>query len=331
MKLLAFVVTAGRPALLARTVESVLAALPLQAKLFVLVNGSHAATEEWLGRQTDSRLGWRVVAKEARTRARNRAFSQECDLVQFFDDDVIVPLNFFLELATLMVRNPHVDIWGGPNLTPLSSGFFENISGICLSSRWAVFGAAIRYRAKQSQLPASPDDFCLCNLAVRCADVPASLRFRHLASNEENVFLRQASQAGLHLGFSENLLVYHHRRSGLGSFAKQIFSYGVGRGQQFRLQPLASLLFLALPALFLSFLGLCVAKGFSPAMVIAGGYFWLAISTATEKQGSLWQRAGALLPVFGLIPVIHVAYAMGEMGVDLSGSLLDGRLRFGCE
>ncbi len=312
MRLGAFVVTCGRLSLLARTVETTLAALPQTANLFILVNGGHAPTEEWLSLQADPRLGWSVVAKEPRTKARNRAFLLGWDVIQFFDDDVEIPLNFFEKLSSEISGQPRIAIWGGPNLTPPSSLFFEWLSGECLSSRWVVFGAAIRYRAKVSRIPASPDDFCLCNLAVRTAEVPDSLRFRHLASNEENVFLREASLAGLQLGFSQGLCVYHHRRPTLLSFARQIFSYGEGRGQQFRLQPLASLVFLALPAFFLIMVIAGMALHWSPCAVLLGSYAVLALATVTEKKCSgMGLRVAMLLPILGLIPIIHAGYALG--------------------
>ena len=129
MQLSVFIITRGRVGIFRRCLRSVLEHLPKDSEVRVLINGTDSQTEKYLSTITDSRLIWRTIAKEPRTRCRNRAFD-DCQgkIIYFLDDDVIVPPHA-LELALRRFdENPSLGILGGPNLTPTDSGFL----GACL-------------------------------------------------------------------------------------------------------------------------------------------------------------------------------------------------------
>ena len=56
------------------------------------------------------------------------------NVLWFLDDDVVVPPGALARLATVSRERPAVNVFGGPNLAPPESGFFERVQSAALGS-----------------------------------------------------------------------------------------------------------------------------------------------------------------------------------------------------
>ncbi len=178
--------------------------------------------------------------------------STASDYTLFFDDDVIIPENFLLDLCTLIIKHPNAQVLGGPNLSPPQATLFEKASGLALASIWGTSVISSRYSLKQesfftrSELP-----FALCNLCIKNDN--QELFHKDLKYGEETDLLQRLFKSSQCLGFySPQLFVWHFRRPDWRSFMIQMFKYGLGRGLTLKESSLArKLQFLGLIGIYL--------------------------------------------------------------------------------
>ena len=314
MQLSVFIITRGRVGIFRRCLRSVLEHLPKDSEVRVLINGTDSQTEKYLSTITDSRLIWRTIAKEPRTRCRNRAFD-DCQgkIIYFLDDDVIVPPHA-LELALRRFdENPSLGILGGPNLTPTDSGFLESVFGAMMCSPLIAPRVYRRYspRERAFRMNANDSELILCNLAMRRELVPDSIRFRsRLVSNEENLFLHQCASHGMVIGWDPQIGVFHCRRNTVSGFVSQIHSYGVGRGQQTVIRPSSTHPLFFVPAL--SVVGFFVGLFFPSLLAMLLGWYGALMFCACLRCEEI-RSTGPLgvLTSFALTPLLHFMYGVG--------------------
>lgn len=315
MQLSVCLLTCQRLAVFQKCYESTLTALPEGSEVLVIVNGSDPETVRWLEARPDPRVRIFEVAREPRTRSRNRAFTlARGEVLYFLDDDVEVPSHLFHEALSLLERYPEIAVLGGPNLTPPRSTPAEQVFGGVMTSFFAAPMVRVRYGGKETRALCRADSrhLILCNLAVRLKEIPSDLRFREvLASNEENLFLHQCKARGLKMAYARDLFVYHYRRKTLQAFLAQIFSYGKGRGQQTRIAPFSChLLFLA-PSIFFGFLGILgwiLPHGLAGIFGVYCTFCFLG-SLASKSVRCLGVKV--LFRVSILTPLLHLVYGGG--------------------
>jgi len=306
VRLSVFVLTRGRTELLRACVASILADLPEQAELIVVVNGRDPQAEALLGSLGDSRLRWTVCAAEPRALCRNRGFRMaRGEILYFLDDDVRVPRGLFQQVLARFGSDPELAVLGGPNRTPPESPALEKAFGAVMTSGFAAPLVRRRYEAAAADRPAGEHELILCNLAVRRSLIPQSLRFqRGLKSNEENLFLFQCQASALKIRSSGRCYVYHRRRKDLTGFVRQIFSYGYGRAQQTLRAPASAHPLFLVPAFSMALGPLAVAL--KPGLI--------ALYVAGALLGALFSkeaRACGVVRTALLTPLVHGAYGLG--------------------
>lgn len=253
--------------------------------------------------------------------ARNRVLKfAQSDWLFFLDDDAYVDEFFFVRFRNLIHAGLSAPIVGGPNLTPDHSTRFQRASGAILASQFGTFVSSARY---WPHLP--PTEKCgeetltSCNLFVRRSAMQDQRFPEVIVSNEENWLLQDLKQMGLGFFYHPDLSVWHERREQPLEFLRQVYRYGVGRGQNSRARPSTGRFFHFVPSMCLLF---------SVATVIAGPWFpvlaliWLALFTTYFLLWSFaiirikysFSESMAVCLVGGLLfPMIHASYGLGVL------------------
>lgn len=193
---------------------------------------------------------------------RDQGASEAAGEVLVFLDDDSYPNADLLDVAAKYFERPEVAAIGGPAITPPGEVFWARVSGAVFLSRFSG-GAPERY------VPYGPSrevqDWPSVNLMVRKADFMAVGGFSvPYWPGEDTKLCLDLVKTGKKIIYVPELVVWHHRRPGLGAHLKQVGAYGLHRGYfakkypetSFKLQyfiPSAFLLFtllsLLLPAL----------------------------------------------------------------------------------
>lgn len=231
------------------------------------------------------------------------------ELLWFLDDDVTVRPGSLGRLIELSEREPEVDVFGGPNLTPPGSGAFEVVQGAVLAS--VVGSGPVRRRyGRRRQTIADERFFILCNMAIRRSAMlpfPAELR-----GGEENALLTDLSRAGARMLYDPKLVVYHERRPTFRGFAAQMHKYGVGRGQVIRRRPREARPAYLAPVALIG----CAAVGaplalVNPLLLAPLGVYAAAMVAQAVKIGIGRRRVSAALLAAVLLVTLHVCYGLG--------------------
>jgi GT2 family glycosyltransferase len=156
------------------------------------------------------------------------------ELLVFFDDDSF-PRNDYFEGVEEIFKDPTIAAIGGPALTPETDSFFQKVSGSVFLSR-LTGGNPERY------LPVGArkfvDDWPSVNFIIK-RDV-----FRKIGGfdspywpGEDTHLCLKIINAGLKILYKPDLIVWHHRRSGLLRHIRQVGAYGLHRGYFARHMP----------------------------------------------------------------------------------------------
>ena len=173
----------------------------------------------------------------------------------FIDDDAYPDKNW-LKAAKKYLEYDNVSAVGGTQLTPAEDSFWQRVSGAMFSSILSG-GAIIRYSRgyKIRQL----FDWPTVNFIIKKADFIQIGGFdtHYWPGEDTKLCLDITKKLGKKILYIPDMLVYHHRRAGLGSHLNQAGGYGRQRGHFFRVFPetsrkLSHLYFM--PALFVIFL-----------------------------------------------------------------------------
>jgi hypothetical protein len=229
----------------------------------------------------------------------------------FLDDDVTVPPWHLRTLAAVAAAHPEAGVIGGPQLTPRGSSFFQVVQGAVLSSLVAAGPVRRRYGPHP---PGVADErfFTLCNLAVR-RDVmqpfdPA------LRCAEENALLAAMRARGVVMRYDPRLVAYHERRPNWGAFARQMQTYGRGRGQLARRRPATFRPAHAAPAALVVYLGaLPLLAWWSPLWLVPLGAYLGAVVAGSVRVAATLRRAAAAPPAAALIATVHACYGAGVL------------------
>ena len=315
MELSVHIVTCGRLELFKECCSSVLAALPENAEVLVVINGDVPGTVEYLTELGHPQLRWLQVPRESLSRSRNRAFELcKGKILYYLDDDVKVPQHLFRLALEKFRRIPELAVLGGPNITPADSSWKEKLFGAIMTTPFAAPMVFRRYaRSEKRDFGANQHNLIFCNLACRASLIPKKIRFREdLVSNQENLFLHLIGGLGLQALVSSELYVFHRRRKTWRSFILQIASYGCGRLQQTWISwKSCHLLFLIPPLLYPLVLGLMLSRNFIVLEFLCIFYGGCALvgglSSKVYRDLGVWAWV-LLIPLSG---IVHLAYGFG--------------------
>jgi hypothetical protein len=323
------IVTRHRTELLQRCIRSVLEAAQafpeLPIELVVEVNGKDQQTAGALDvlSRTAASLGIPFHSSEesqplSPSASRNRALARaRGEWVFFADDDIYVPRSLFSDFARLLSRFPAQVALGGPNLTPPSSSLFQQASGLAMASRFGTWQSVPRYRAQGAPRTCGEESLILCNLFVKRSALGDEPFRGTLKCGEENWLIRGLSSRGQGVVYAPELRVWHERRKTVTGFARQVFWYGFGRGQNLRLGGAEK----GIVRYFLP--SLCVLYALAlPAWTLEGhalgglaAPFWVygalcALAAARVSRTETETRGARAVSAF-LFPLIHGAYGVG--------------------
>jgi len=150
------------------------------------------------------------------------------EILAFLDDDAY-PRSDWLKNAVRHFRDPDVAAVGGPAVTPESDSFWQKVSGAVFLNRlsggnperyWPIGG--IR----------EVDDWPSVNLLVRKSDFlkVSGFNSKFWPGEDTKLCLDLTKELNKKIIYDPNVLVYHHRRSGLKRHLKQVGGYGLHRG-----------------------------------------------------------------------------------------------------
>jgi glycosyltransferase involved in cell wall biosynthesis len=241
---------------------------------------------------------------------RNRAAAEASgELLYFLDDDSMASPDM-LRRAVPHFVDPQVAAVGGPSLTPASDTLRQKAFGAALSSLIGGGGVRNRYRKSGTARATGDNELILCNLCFRrdryleCGGLD-----ERLYPNEENELMDRLKRSGRILVHDPDLAVERSQRPTWRAFARQLFTYGRGRGEQTiisrRVGP-ASLV----PSLFLVYLLLLTLADNPvytlPLLCYAGAV--LATAGRESSRLGVWQL---FFLVSVAIPMLHLAYGAG--------------------
>ena len=254
----------------------------------------------------------------APSRQRNQAAAAaHGDIVYFLDNDSLVTPSLFTQVARhYAVASDRIVGVGGPNLTPETDTFLQQLAGYALASPFAHFKMAARYIPLGGLRDAGEQELILCNLSVRRDVFAQAGGFdERLYPNEENELINRLRKRGLRWLYDPAAVIYRSRRASVTGFLRQLCSYGRGRTEQMRVEgvSLKSLLFL-LPVGLLAYFALLPVLGTwlgwqaSLPLMMYGAGAGLSALIQAGIQRRKW-RLAPLLPVWYLL--MHLSYGVG--------------------
>lgn len=150
------------------------------------------------------------------------------EILVFLDDDSY-PKKNILEVADIYFKNTNIIALGGPGITPLDNTFWQKVSGAVFLSKFSG-GTPERYQSIGSGKKVF--DWPSVNLMVRKLIFEKAGGFDSAHwPGEDSLFCQKL--INLKLGdiyYAPEMVVWHHRRSGLIRHLKQIGAYALHRG-----------------------------------------------------------------------------------------------------
>jgi len=179
------------------------------------------------------------------------AQSSRGEVLVFLDDDSY-PQHDLLNVGRTLFQDPRVAALGGPAVTPPEDDFWQKVSGTVFLSRFSG-GSPERYVPLGTVHEV--EDWPSVNLMVRKTDFLGVGGFNcEYWPGEDTKLCLQLVKTGKKILYSPDLVVWHHRRAGLGAHLKQVGAYGLHRGFFAKRFPDTSLkVGYIIPSLFLFF------------------------------------------------------------------------------
>ena len=160
------------------------------------------------------------------------------EILVFLDDDSY-PQSDLLSVATKYFDDESVSAIGGPAITPESDSYWQKVSGAVFLSR-LTGGNPERYTPLG--LTKEVDDWPSVNFMVRKSDFLEVGGFDSpYWPGEDTHLCLKLVQKTKKIVYAPELIVCHHRRSGLLRHMKQVGAYGLHRGYFARRLPETSL------------------------------------------------------------------------------------------
>ena len=240
--------------------ENINSLIKFNADIFVVVNGENTQINNFLTAtmKNYSKIDF-IVLKEQINKSDTRNTGIEnikSDYIYFLDDDTFIDKDNIKIITEKLAKYPFIGVIGGPNLTPPLSSRFQNITGILLSTFLMSYKMSARYYPKGADRLTDDTELILCNLVIK-KDLftKYNLKFNKLLHyNEENLLLEHLKKNNVEMLYTPELTVFHHRRTTLKSFLKQVYNSGKGRGTMSVIMPSSIKIFFLFPTLFILYL-----------------------------------------------------------------------------
>jgi len=251
------------------------------------------------------------------------------EFLAFIDDDAYPKADWLSVAHDFFMQYPDVGAIGGPAITPRNDPYWARVSGAVFLS-WMSGGNPERY------VPCLPcrkvEDWPSVNLIVR-KDV--FLKVGGFGSQywpgEDTLFcMKLIEQANCKIMYVPDVIVWHHRRTGLSKHLRQIGNYGLHRGFFARKFPKTSRRFkYFLPSAWVLFC--VVGMVFSIFFKLSGFLYIVGWIIYTIALGISWRDIKKYEPTniaLGAIPYIFIThiwygvrFAVGLTRSELKSSL----------
>ena len=173
-------------------------------------------------------------------------------ILVFIDDDAYPSINF-LEILDLDFEDEEIKAVGGPAITPADDNFWQKVSGAVFLSSLAG-GNPERYAPIGAKR--SVQDWPSVNFSIRKTVFTELEGFasEFWPGEDTKLCWDLIKKYPSGLIYNPALIVYHHRRAGLGKHLRQVAGYGLHRGFFAKKYPATSCkLKYFIPSLFLLF------------------------------------------------------------------------------
>jgi len=229
------------------------------------------------------------------------------EILAYIDSDAYPEKNWLKNSVNYLSKE--VGAVGGPAPTAKEDSKFAQVTGIVLSSFLVAGNLSKRYFSEN--YVKEVDEIPSVNFISRKNVIEAVGGWNEKYwPGEDTLLCHSIRKLGFKLLFASDVVVYHHRRSSLLAFLKQIYNYGLHRGffvKKFTASSFKITYFI--PTLFVLWLTLGII--FS---VFIENFFWLYISTivlylAADTSIALKNIKYANI-VFFLIPLTHIVYGI---------------------
>lgn len=246
------------------------------------------------------------------SRQRNEAASMaEGEVLYFLDDDSMAASDC-LQSISRHYEDSSVVAVGGPSLTLPTDSPMQKAFGLAFASIFGGGGVRTRYRKVGKARSTGDSELILCNLSFRRDRFIALGGFdERLYPNEENELMDRLVDSGGILIHDPDLAVSRSQRPTFRAFARQLFTYGRGRGEQSRISGSVKPIALA-PALFLLYLASVpiVHKPIYSIPLLCYLILNAIFSVLEAGRGGYPILAPRLLAIF---PTFHLCYGAGVL------------------
>ena len=265
-----------------------------------------------------SRKNFEVITEEGENASRNRNNAikkSKGEYVVFLDDDATIEKNYLVLLDNFIKEYPEVGIVGGPQISPKEANFFQELSGIALTSNFGAFRVNKRYMKKDFSLEGDETSLTSANLCIKKSVLEQIGNFNeNLYPGEDPELIQRAKKSNIKIAYNPEMIIFHKRRENFISFTKQIFLYGFVRPTKDKLNQEKKWFFLipsffSLYLLFLTTLVLISKLFILPLLAyIILAIVFAIIDSVQNKKG----KFVFFLPFLYL--TIHLSYGIGMIG-----------------
>ena len=180
---------------------------------------------EWA---SDKRIKFLISGRVGPAEKRDLASKIATGSILVFLDDDSYPASNLLRVARKTFENQSIDAIGGPALTPPTDTYWQKVSGSVFMSR-LTGGNPERYLPVGVQRDV--DDWPSVNFMIRNAMFQSVGGFDSpYWPGEDTHLCLKIIRVGARIVYVPELIVWHHRRSGLIRHMKQVGAYGLHRG-----------------------------------------------------------------------------------------------------
>jgi len=236
--------------------------------------------------------------------------------IAFIDGDAY-PSKNWLDVARRYLENDEVSAIGGPQLTPRNDSFWQKVSGAMFISPLSG-GAGIRYWPGRKVREV--EDWPSVNFIIKKEDFEKIGGFasEYWPGEDTKICLDIIKKLKKKILYVPDMIVFHHRRSGIISHLRQTGCYGLQRGFFFKEFPETSRklsYFYYVPSLFVLFLFFGFISSFYSEFILKLYLWGLYIYSLAILFSTLItiKRVNSFRISFALIPYLvsfHVWYGI---------------------
>lgn len=279
-------------------------------EIIIYPDHGHETSESWLKTR-------QIPSDPGPANKRNLAIRDaQGEYLIFIDDDAYPEANF-LDVLDKTFQNEKILAVGGPALTPPSDSFWQRVSGAVFLSILSG-GCPERYRpVKRKNIKI--DDWPAVNFSIRKKTFSELGGFscQHWPGEDTKLCLDLIKKYPGSIIYNRELIVYHHRRTGLLRHLHQVGNYGLHRGFFAKKYPENSFKFLYfLPSFLLIFIVLgAILSFYNPIFGKLYLLGWIIYLLALLKAFyDIWHHEKNLLVIFNALYCIfltHLVYGFG--------------------